>query len=440
MTVGAPIVLDGYQIVIPDNAADSVEELSAYELKAALAKMGYSLAGEGVITERDVTVNSSKYIYIGSSPDEGIDPTGTEYTVSANRDGEIRIAAGSYYGYRAAIEYIQQKGGIPTYTEYTNDASLKYLSKPDASVRVMFYNVYGYYNWSNPNGGSPALALRQDLQRDLLSTYAPDVIGFQEYVANTYHAEFNSTLSSLGYAQVDVSKGTANCTPLFYNPSKVALVKNGQEQDECGFELYQQTNDDPGINSKSVTWAIFEELDANGKGTGHKFAVFSTHFSHESGADAAAKRCHNAEQLLGIMEAVLNRNPEYNNIPVIMGGDLNYWKINDTKEPHQILTSSGLTYLAQPDTSPAEYTNRWEKDGDYSQYTESYHGYYRYDPNEKIYDMSENSMTTDRYSLDYIFLGGDKDSVTVKKYIIVNNDLTYRASDHSPTFVDFVFN
>ncbi len=429
-----PIDLTGYQIVIPGNSTNnnSVESLSAYELKDALTSLGYKLPEDAVVADNGSSSVNAKSILIGkTAATEGDMPTGNQFSITEN-NGTVQISASNYYGYRAAIEYIQQKGGIPTYTEYTNDASLKYLSKPDASVRVMFYNVYGYDNWKNPDGTTvyaPSLALRQDMQKDLLSAYAPDVIGFQEYTADCYHANFNSILSSLDYAQVPVSKGTANYTPIFYNDKKLELV-------DYEYVMYNEYN---GGGTKSITWAIFKVK--SGEDANKMFAVFNTHFEYQSQNDGGnVYRCSNARELLTVIQTVLGKRTEYKNIPLFMGGDLNYWNINDTKEPHQILTSGGLTYLAERNNTLTEYTNRWEQDGDYSTYTESYHGYYRYDPTEKIYYMSENSMTTSRYSLDYIFLGGDEDSVAVKKYIIVNNDLTYRASDHSPTFVDFVFN
>ena len=150
---------------------------------------------------------------------------------------------------------------------------------------------------------------------------------------------------------------------------------------------------------------------------------------------------------------VLNMKTEYNNIPVIMGGDLNFWNLwenyganaeSETK-PYKALVGGGMTLASR---ITGVNTNFQKKDGE-TNYTNSYHGYYEYDAKKKIYDTSKTTIV-DPYTLDYIFIYNhnhdDKTAtttdygITAQRYYILKDDLTDRASDHSPTLIDFVFN
>ena len=82
-------------------------------------------------------------------------------------------------------------------------------------------------------------------------------------------------------------------------------------------------------------------------------------------------------------------------------------------------------------------TNFWTSSKT-SGYTNSYHGYFYYDADKKIYDVTKSNVTSTHYTLDHVFLGGNKNGVTVKRHFIIEDDLTLRASDHSPILIDFV--
>lgn len=395
-----------------------MEYLSAYELKDALAAYGTSIgiaADSGSVPSNSILVGKTSAI-----ADEM--PTDNQYRVVAEESGNIYVLASNYYGYRAALAFLKREfashGGIFVGT-YTGDATTSLMSASNGAIRTMFYNVYGWNNWKDANKNevtgtqAPALALRQDLQRDLLSAYAPDVIGFQEYNKDTYHQSFTQILNDLGYTELAVTvpdrggSARANHTPLFYKADRVKPVDNAK-----GFVWYDCTDNQGNWSySKSVTWAVFEEI-----ATGNQFAVFNTHFMQNatvSGTEVGpTERLANAQELMDVIKGVV---AQYSDIPMIVGGDLNYASTSDT--PHNALVDGGLTYL--PNTG------------------NSYHGFYTYDADKKIYNMDSTTIPSP-YTLDRIFLGGITQNIT-ERHALVLDDTANRASDHSPTLVDIIF-
>jgi endonuclease/exonuclease/phosphatase family metal-dependent hydrolase len=437
--------LNEYIIVYPAVAVNTVEELSAYELKEVLAKMGYSLS---VVRDSSYLTKNKKMLLVGKTAMTADEmPSGNKYSITEAGNGNVQISAGSYYAYRSAIKYIELKGGIATGVSYAKDATVANMKKNDGTLRVMFYNVFAENKWYDANkvsvkgSNAPALSLRQDMQSDLLSSYTPDVVGFQEYKGNTYHAYFTTILTSLGYAEVPVTVSAingdaANYTPLFYDPENVTVLKSGHMHFECATLS----------PSKSVTWAVFKET-----GTDKQFAVFNTHFMYNASsmtdAEADIARGRNAEEITELIKTVTE---QYSGIPAIMGGDLNFWDIRNIDKddalnnssdngerqsglPCAVLKSKGMILAS---TIEGVQTNFYTKTNK-SNYAKSYHGYYTYDPVKRIYDM--NSTTIKKgYNLDYIFFANSGlNNIDVKKYFVLEDDLTKRASDHSPVYADF---
>ena len=426
--------LSEYIIVVPANATNSATTLSAYELKDFLSKKGYSLR---VFLDNSPVIAGKKTIFVGKTASSAGDmPTGADYSIVENADGNIQIAADSYYGYRGAFRYIEKKGGIPYGVNYTGSATTTQMQKDEGSLRVMFYNVYGFTYWHDANknqvtgANAPSPALRQDLQSDLLSAYAPDVVGFQEYFENPYHESFTPILNSLGYTEVSVTVApvngqSVNCVPLFYKADKVTVVASGHMNYECATLS----------PSKSITWAVFRENQTN-----KQVAVFSTHFLQNVGGltsqECNDKRAQNAEEILALIKTVKDQYP---NASVIMGGDLNFWNIwknygtnwESETRAYNTLVNGGLTLASKVPGVQSNFQKASE-----SGYTNSYHGFYTYDANKQIYNMASTSIQS-QYTLDYIFFD-NLTKVDVIRYIILEDDLTCRASDHSPTFVDII--
>ena len=429
-----PISLRGYSIVIPDGTTDvSVEGLSAYELKQMLTEFGYSVK---VKEDNGSATVDAKSILLGkTAATEGEMPEGNNYSI-VEKNGQIQISAGNYYGYSAALNFIKSKirqnDGFPQGLEYTGTADVSNVTRTGDSIRVMFYNVLGY-SWEGVDGEkadekhTPSVTLRQELECDLLSAYAPDVIGFQEYV-NEFQSDFDAQLEAIGYTRVPTTK-TNNNTPIFYRADKVTLVQS---------DFTKYTTTDSAKNNRGVTWAMFKE-----NGTDKMFAVFNTHFLHSLDKNTTTwdtERENNAKQIL----AVINNIVKLPNIPIIMGGDLNFSNIwsdkgtESSRKPYEALVNGGLTLASNIEGVQTNfYTSSNSKN-----YTNSVHGFYLYDSVKKIYDMKQSNLINNKksqYTLDHIFMG-NLSSITVHTHWIVEDELTMRASDHCPVFVDFTIN
>ena len=79
--------------------------------------------------------------------------------------------------------------------------SSSFMSNKNGDVRAMFYNIYGWMWYpdkeNSPNLSSGPIELRQKLQAEMISSYAPDVLGMQEY-SIYYHKGMTPRLFELG--------------------------------------------------------------------------------------------------------------------------------------------------------------------------------------------------------------------------------------------------
>ena len=148
---------------------------------------------------------------------------------------------------------------------------------------------------------------RPSLIRDLILEWDADVCCMQECGPRTMRAGENpiGKLLEPRYAEVPTEVGDLNYTPIFYRKERFLLV-------DSGYILYEGKND---VNSKSITWAIFEETESK-----VQFGICSTHFwwKYDSEEDNQW-RLANAARLFTCMEELRTRY----DIPVIAGGDLN---------------------------------------------------------------------------------------------------------------------
>ena len=405
-----PIDLTGYQIVIPAGATETVEGLSAYELKAALADLGNTLQ---VVEDSDSVSQTS--ILVGNTAATVCNmPTGNNYSVSIDVNGRIQIAAGSYYGYRAAIEYLAFNtvgGCIPADLNYSADASVSLMTAPTGSVRVMFYNLYGYAGAGGP------LELRQNLQIDMIESYAPDVIGFQEYVQNS-HKSMTAKLNDLGYAEVPSTRPTGdsyNDTPIFYDLSKLTL-------DNSGYFLYTEivSGVDQSCNNaytKSLSWAVFTE-----KTSGKQFVVVNTHLMYNADEnDDGVAEDHNAARRVNVVELlaqITTIKGQYPSAPIILGGDMN---CSSNSDPFNDLVNGGFTWMKN--ASGVNYDS---------------YGYKRNIATYSNYTYTEiTAPPTTGYGIDHAFYSGN---VTVKNYLTVTDRIACISSDHCPKLADIILN
>ena len=305
--------------------------------------------------------------------------------------------------------------------------SSTFIGNKTGSIRAMFYNIYGY-RYENDGLVSAPKELRQQMQAELISEYAPDLIGFQEYSVR-YHTGMTPLLTEVGYTEVDAyhtetdSKGRKiNCTPLFYREDSLSLL-------DKGFHMYTETMPDPAnegktlnINdarSKSITWAVFEE-----KQTGKRFIAVSTHFMYNAWwltrEQVRAVRTQNAEDLLAVVEKIKTKG-EYAELPVIMGGDLNG---RQGEAFLDTLKAGGMEWLYE--LSPVKNDSS------------GIHEYALYDKETgelvKCVDPVEDPYRT----IDYVFVhkGTKADSVSISAYIAITDKNALLSSDHCPRFAD----
>ena len=420
------INFSNYQIVIPDGATETVEGLSGYELKAMLSDLGYSLD----IVSDSASVKPESVLVGNTAATVGALPTGNNYSVKIDTNGRIQLAAGSYYGYRAAIEYLASKvenGCVSSDLNYTGDASESLMTAPDGALRVMFYNLYGYDNDSavtpeKPNAyngtrGGP-IAIRHQMQLDMIASYSPDVICFQEYVS-TSHNVLTAKLADLGYTELDCgfvaqqvngSTDSVNDTPIFYRSDRLTPVK-------AGYLCYSATSATTtqncnNANTKSLTWGVFTE-----KTSGKSVIVVSTHLMYnENGTNHDAARQANVVELMNQIDTI---TAQYPNIPIILGGDLNS---GYTSAPFNDIVSDGFTWMNNAQGANTD--------------TLGMKGFATYSFTDHLYTVCPNPPATG-YGIDHAFYSGN---VSIINYLTLTDRASLLASDHCPKLADIILN
>lgn len=160
--------------------------------------------------------------------------------------------------------------------------------------------------WGNMKSDQ-RIANRNDLIRDLVISYDPDVVAFQECNPKTSRAPECNVAKKLLFAYDEAASDCAdhNFTPLFYHRERVEYLGGG-------WQLFEGKNDK---DSKSFTWALLRE-----KKTDQRVIFLSTHFwwKWESEEDDL-QRMANARQLCDFCDALFAKHP----VPILVTGDLN---------------------------------------------------------------------------------------------------------------------
>lgn len=265
------------------------------------------------------------------------------------------------------------------------------------NIRCMFYNVYGWTAQCGP------VSERQKLQIELIKTYMPDFLAFQEY--SKHYRSFDHILKELGYDKVRATEAVENYTPLFYKQERLKVI-------DSGYLLYTGPND---VNSKSATWAVFELIE-----THERFIAISTHLMYnQPGIDANAARISNATELLSLIVG-LRGVEAYKGLPLIIGGDFN---CDTASDPISMLKENGLRLA----WDTAEIKNN----------IKGIHDYVSYDKNLETY--SSWSIRPGGYagSIDHVFVS---EHIAVKKFFTLTDMYALISSDHMPELVEINLN
>lgn len=395
--------LSQYRIVLPKNA-DVNEAFFAYQLRYWLMQnYGFLL---------DIADDSAKAepfeILVGNTLRSSTRPAENEYSVRA-ADGKLELSANGYAAYDELYHYITQTlipsgsgasytvseraDTVPAAADYENRTSSTLAGTGD--VRVMYFNIYGY--------GDYLTSVRSSMQLELFKTYAPDVIGMQEFSAGVRRSGLMSGLTELGYAEVQVTGVSSDFTPLFYRTDTLDVV-------ESGYLLYDGLND---VNSKSITWAVFRT-----KESGKCFIALSTHFYYTSDQEGLAARISEARQLIELIGKI-RTNPEYADLPLVMGGDLNCVA---SSEPAGVLKDGGLILAWDEAVSK----NNVATHHSHAVYSNVYHTY------TNTYRPSGGYAN----AIDQVYISP---GVTVNRFSTLVCSYALIASDHCPVLVDISF-
>ena len=397
--------LSHYQIVVPENSATN-EMIFAKLLRYYLMeKYGFCLE---LVQDKEETYEYK--ILIGNAGVSDTTQQSGEFMVSAN-EKKLQLAASDMQGYAALYDYVTEiliPGGsdedytiseglqeIGNFMQTLEDGTL-FASQNNGDVRFISYNIYG---WKQAGPREP----RVQMQIELVKTYQPDVLAFQEF-SEPYHKLIAPMLTEQGYEEVQVvSKDVINYTPLFYRTDRLNVL-------DGGYFLFSGVND---MNTKSVTWGVFEVIE-----TGKKFVSMSAHFLHSpTGIDAISTRNSNATEVVALVEEIY-ANPEYKDLPLLLGGDLNS---TVTSQCQEILKDSGLE-------------NAW----DVAEVKNDAKGHYKLPTYNEVCDtfLVENTdfKGTQGSAIDHVYVS---ENIIVKDFATLMDMYTSMSSDHRPKLVDF---
>jgi len=239
---------------------------------------------------------------------------------------------------------------------------------------------------------------RNTLVRSLVADCDADICTFQECgpLRNRVGDAPIQELMADVYDEVRPEFADRNYTPVFYKKDKYILK-------DSGYFLYSGFND---ANSKSVTWALFEE-----KVTNFTFIVMSTHFWwKEEGEENNLQRINNAVELKAKCDELVY---EYN-VPIIIGGDFNNGKDSlQGDEPYRKMLEFGFCDIR---LTASETTD-----------TYTHHDY----PVLMEDGVTYGPCSDFDCNIDYIFTYGTK-TVKALKYDVLTTDKALSSSDHCP--------
>ncbi len=346
-----------------------------------------------------------------------------EYSVSV-RNGKLCFEAGGMLSYNEMYSYVTETLFKPgnsadhtlssshsykaTATESLDNGSLLIASKT-GDIRVMLYNVFnGIVEYDDGTSTGP-ISYRQSMQLEMIRSYAPDVVGFNEYSKN--YNEFDALMTGLGYVKVPNNSSIRNNNPIFYDSNRLELLASG-------YRVYESVDASKVVDeSKAAAWAVF-----NVKETNKRFIVISTHFMWNSPKITAEEgeeaRRLNAAELVDLVSDI--RALGYEDVPVIMGGDLNS---TSQKDSIKIIRDAG-------------YTCAWDIAA-VKNNTNGHHSYSRYTPEFNTYSTIYSPNKKHDTAIDHAFVSK---GITVNSFVAITVPYALCTSDHCPTVTDFTVN
>lgn len=285
-------------------------------------------------------------------------------------------------------------------TFYDNDVNA-HIRTEGSDVRVMSFNILAS-DWSN----KPKVEGRDDLLRDVVMRYSPDVIGMQEVNAEWYES-LGKSFGTYKFVNEGKNKiwGNVNYSTIAYNTETVELIKWGQSAYMVNYNK----------NCRNFMWAIFETKTESAE----RFIVTSTHWDLTSD-----RRVHQAIEMSGHI-AILG---EKYNLPMFLTGDFNTRENGDEYKVFMKLTGFGDSkYCTEKRGLVASTSHLGDGTGTAEDYTSGYWKLGKVSYRQKHINTIE--------SIDHIFVTPHTD---VLYYDTVVDEAALDASDHCPIYIDAV--
>ncbi|MBQ7378129.1 MAG: endonuclease/exonuclease/phosphatase family protein [Clostridia bacterium] len=279
---------------------------------------GYSTKtpkGAGVTGQMDARLASTdewQYIYFDlSSFRKNLLLFRFDITSPALADGETLCISDMMLF--ASAEEVREYLAPDTYP-ITQQTAENYVAK------IMSFNV------QTENGTTVPPEIRKDMLRDLIDEYMPDSIGLQE-VTTKWREMMDSYVFNQSYASVGEPRtagGEAN--PIYYRSDKYELIDSGT------FWL-SDTPDVVGSMIEGCNYArICTWVHLRDKVTGTEFVHLNTHLDHNGNNEAKVGRSIRTQQFTVILKFM----QRFENIPMILTGDLNQAAVNSSGEKYAV--------------------------------------------------------------------------------------------------------
>lgn len=438
ITINA-VDISEYAIVLSEDET-VIEDEFAVMVQQAIAKACGSL-----LKITDKVPENGKAIYIGSGSDKADALALTEYEILVE-NGNVHICAGSASAYDSAFtafcDIFTEKETVEVVDGFSKKANLEKNFKENANmignktgdIRILVHNIFGGDQTPTINP-----TRRFKLQREIYMEYDADILMLQEFSPTAGRAV--SGLKSAGFSEVLIdAQGIRLYTPIFYNADTVEVIDAGRYLYTYVCTTDSRVKNDS--NSKGVTWAVMKI-----KETGKMLIVLNTHLywnadksdlegnKYETSdlryiAGANLARLDNVRELFMVLDE-LREVPEYADLPVVLGGDLNS-KYNDLDLNTVITLHEGKIALgeiekhgmksAQLNAPLADTRTTWSG---YPKY-DSFYGYY--------YSYGNPKKNKQKASIDHIFYMGE--NLDVHVFDVIDTTFARKTSDHLPIYVD----
>lgn len=222
----------------------------------------------------------------------------------------LRLEDSSVTGGKYSGTVVGNNEGGAVYSCGTNATATGYYSSSSNELSVMSFNI------RVPNDSSPnALSDRTPRVKQHLTTYSPDIVGFQE-VTSAWKSVLDSHLS--GYSKEFVwrdSNSSSEAAPLYWKTSKFTVL----EQDSFWLS---STPDKMSIDWDAGCYRTCSYAALIHKASGTLVLAFNTHFDHQS----STARENSALLLTKRMRALQEKYTKLGygeNIAVFCTGDYN---------------------------------------------------------------------------------------------------------------------